>query len=62
MMMYWKGIGRKRRWPNFKVLSRQSPGQTEENHGKLNQDSRSPGRKSKPGPHEYEVGLLTIPP
>jgi hypothetical protein len=33
----------KRPWPNFKVLSRDSPGGTEENHGNLNQNSRSPG-------------------
>jgi hypothetical protein len=42
-MMNCKGFGRKRSWPNFKVLSRYSPGGTEESHKKLNPDSRSPG-------------------
>jgi hypothetical protein len=44
MMMNWKGSGRKRSRHNFKVLSKHSPGVTEENHENLNQDSRSPGR------------------
>jgi hypothetical protein len=37
MKMNWKGFGRKRTWPNFKVVSRHSLGGTEENHEKLNQ-------------------------
>jgi hypothetical protein len=41
MMMNWKECGGKRSWTNFKVLSRHSPERTEENHQKLNQDSRS---------------------
>jgi hypothetical protein len=28
----------------------------------LSQDSRSPGRDSKPGPFKYEAGVLTTPP
>jgi hypothetical protein len=40
MMMNWNGFGRKRSLPNFKILSRHSPGWTEENHKNLNQDSR----------------------
>jgi hypothetical protein len=43
MMINWKGFGRKWPWPNFKVLSRELPGGTEENHDNLNQDSRPPG-------------------
>jgi hypothetical protein len=31
MMINWKGFDRKRSWPNFKILSRHSPGRTEEN-------------------------------
>jgi hypothetical protein len=31
-MMNWKGFGRKWLCPNFKVLSRHSPGGTEDNH------------------------------
>jgi len=34
VMMKWKGFDRKRTWPNLKVLSRNSPGGTEENHEK----------------------------
>jgi hypothetical protein len=33
-MMNLKAFGRKRSWPKFKVLSRHSPGGTEENHEK----------------------------
>jgi hypothetical protein len=29
----WKGFGRKRSWPTYKVPYRHSPGGTEENHG-----------------------------
>jgi hypothetical protein len=60
MMLNWKQFGRKRLWPNFKVLSRHSPGGTEENHENLNQDSR--GREPNPGPPDYEVGVLTTRP
>jgi hypothetical protein len=52
--MNWKGFGTKRSWPNFKVLSRHSRGETEENQGNLNQDSRSPGPRIDPGTPEYE--------
>jgi hypothetical protein len=31
-MMSWKGCGRKRLWPNFKVLSQHLPGGAEESH------------------------------
>jgi hypothetical protein len=33
----WKGYGRKWVWPNFKVLSRHSPGGTEKTVKNLNQ-------------------------
>jgi hypothetical protein len=59
MMMNWKGFGRKWSWPNVKILSRHSPGETEENH---NQDSWSLGRDLNSGPPEYEAGVLTIRP
>jgi hypothetical protein len=36
-MMNRKGIGRQGSWPNFKVLSRYSPGGTEENHENLSE-------------------------
>jgi hypothetical protein len=31
-MMNWNGFGRKRSWPNFKVLFQRSPEVTEEKH------------------------------
>jgi hypothetical protein len=52
----------KRPWPNFKVLSRNSPEGTDENHKNISQKSRSPGRDLNPGPPEYEAGALTIRP
>jgi hypothetical protein len=33
-MVNWKGVGRKRPWPDFKVLFQNLPGGTEESHGK----------------------------
>jgi hypothetical protein len=36
--MNWKGFGRKWSWPNFKVLSWFSRGETEKNHKKVSQD------------------------
>jgi hypothetical protein len=48
MMMNWQGFGRKRSWPNFKVVSRHWPGETEKNH-EFNQDSRSPGQRIETG-------------
>jgi hypothetical protein len=55
----WKGFRRKRSLPNFKVLTWHSPGETEENHEKNNQNSQSPGRKLNPGPSAYEAWVLT---
>jgi hypothetical protein len=49
-------------WPNFKVLSRHSPGETEESHEKFNQDTRSPGRDLNTWSFEYEAGVLTTRP
>jgi hypothetical protein len=57
--MSWKGFGRKRPWPNFKVLSHHSPGGTEENCENLSQDSRSPSRDLNLGLPEYEEVLTT---
>jgi hypothetical protein len=48
-MMNWKGFDRKRSWPNFKGLSRHSPGGTEENHEKLNHGRLSQGLRFEPG-------------
>jgi hypothetical protein len=55
----WKGSGSKRSWPNFKVLSRHSPEETEENHKNFSHDNRSRGRDINPGPLEYKAGMLT---
>jgi hypothetical protein len=54
-----KGFGRKRSWPNCKVLSRNLSGEIEKNHENLSQNNRSPGRDLKPGPPAYEAGVLT---
>jgi hypothetical protein len=61
-MMNWKGFGRKRSWPDFKVLSQQSPGGTEKNYENLSQDSRSPSRDLNPRPLKHEAKVLTTGP
>jgi hypothetical protein len=33
-MMNWKGCGRKRKWPNFKILSYNLPEGTKEHNGR----------------------------
>jgi hypothetical protein len=57
--MKWKGFGRKRSWPDSKVLFRHSPGESEEKDESLSQGSRSPGGDLNPGPPKYEAGVLT---
>jgi hypothetical protein len=59
--MNGKTVGRKRPWSNFKVLAQHFPGGTEENH-EHRQYSRSLGGDLKPGPPEYEAGVLTTQP
>jgi hypothetical protein len=51
-----KGFGRKRAWPDFKVLSRHSPGGSEENY-ENRQDSLSAGRDLNPEPPKYVAGV-----
>jgi hypothetical protein len=46
----------------FKVLSQHFPVGTEDNHGKVHQDSRSPSRDLNPGPPEHEAILLITQP
>jgi hypothetical protein len=58
-MTNWKGFGRKRLWPNFKILSWHSPGGTEKNHENLSHDSQYPGRDLNPEPPGYKTGVLT---
>jgi len=50
----WKKLTR----PNFKELSRHSPGDTEENHDKTCENPRSRGRYFNPAPPKYETGVL----
>jgi hypothetical protein len=57
-MMNWKGFGKKKSWPNFKVMSQHSLGGTVENHIET-QVSQSPGQDLNPGPPEYKAGVLT---
>jgi hypothetical protein len=60
-MVTWNGHGRKLPWSNFKILSQNVPRGTEENHAKP-QDNRSLDRDLKPGPPEYEAGMLGTQP
>jgi hypothetical protein len=60
--MNWKLCVRKRLIPNFKVLSRYSPGGTEKTTKNLTQHSRSPDRDFNLGRPEYEAVTLTTPP
>jgi hypothetical protein len=52
-MMNCEGIWRKRSWPNFKVISRQSPGGTEKSH----ENPQSGGPVSRP---RFEPGASGI--
>jgi hypothetical protein len=57
-----KGCGRKRSPPNFGYypgICREGLRKTMKN---LSQDTRSPSRDLKPGPPEYEAGVLTTRP
>jgi hypothetical protein len=45
---------------HFKVLSRNSPGGTDENHERLSQDSWSPGTDSNPGSSEYQARVSSV--
>jgi hypothetical protein len=60
--MNWRGFERKGSWLNFKVLSRHSPGGTEEIYENLSQDNQSLGRDLNPGSPEYEERVLTTGP
>jgi hypothetical protein len=55
--MKWKGFGRKRSWPNFKILFWNSSGRFEEDY-ENSLDSRSPAGELKPGPPEYEANTI----
>jgi hypothetical protein len=57
-MMNWKGCGKKRSWPNFKVLSRHLRSGTDKNTKRLSQDSQSPGWSLNPGLTEHEAGAF----
>jgi hypothetical protein len=57
-MINQNGFDRKQSWPNFKVLSKHSPGWTEENHKKTIRIAVRRGQDLSPGPPEYE-GVLT---
>jgi hypothetical protein len=49
-MVNWKGFGRKWSWHKFGVISRHSPGGTEQNHKNLSQDSVNYMRKQSDNP------------
>jgi hypothetical protein len=56
-MISWKEFRRKRSSNNFKVLKGRRKIMKN-----LHEDGQSPGRNLKPGPSEYEAGMLTAPP
>jgi hypothetical protein len=58
-MMDWKRFVRKLSRPNFKVLSRHSPGGTEINPENLSQDSWFSDRDMNSECPEYEAEMLT---
>jgi hypothetical protein len=60
--MNWEGFGRKRSLLNFEVISRHSPGGTEETRQTPQSDSRSPGRAFNLGSPKYEAEVLTTRP
>jgi hypothetical protein len=61
--MNWKGFGTKRSWSNIKVLSRNSPGESEENHEKT-QDriaaAKAWGSYAFPGSVQVNAGTVTF--
>jgi hypothetical protein len=57
--MNWKGFGRKRSWPNFKVLSRNSLEGLRKTVKILIRIAGCRGQKSNTGPPEYEAVVLT---
>jgi hypothetical protein len=56
--MSWWGCGRKRSWPNVKVLSQILSGRTEKNQENLSQDNQSQGWDLNSGRPEYKAGVL----
>jgi hypothetical protein len=60
--MKWKRFGRKRSWPNTKVLLRHHLESLRKTTKTLSHVSRSPGRNLNSGPPEYDAGMLTIRP
>jgi hypothetical protein len=57
--MNWNGFGKKRSWPNFKVLSPHLPEGTVGKPWKVCQDSQSLGRDMNPRPPRCKEGVLT---
>jgi hypothetical protein len=50
-------FGRRRSWPNFKLLSPHWPGENEENHENLSHKGQSPGQLLIEELPEYETGM-----
>jgi hypothetical protein len=61
-MMNWKVFCRKRSWPNFKVLSRHSPGELRKTAKTSIRIAGCLSLDSKPGPTDYEAEVLTTRP
>jgi hypothetical protein len=55
MMINWKRFGRKRSWPDLKVLFRHSPTETEDNHETSIRIADHRGRDLNLGPPDHDV-------
>jgi hypothetical protein len=62
MMMNWRGFGRKRPLPNFKVLFRHARGGLRKTTKTSIRIAGRQDRGSNPGPPEYKAGVLTTRP
>jgi hypothetical protein len=60
--MNCKRFGRKRSWPNFKLVSSTRVEGLKTTTKHLSQDSRSPCQDFNPEPAEYEAGMLAAQP
>jgi hypothetical protein len=61
-MINWKGFGRKRSWPNFKLLIQQWLEGLRKTTENLSQDIQSLDQDLNLRPPKYETGVLTTRP
>jgi hypothetical protein len=58
----WKGFGRKRSWPHFKLLFWHSPYRLRKTTKNLSKNSLSPSRDLNRRPPKYKAGMLSTRP